>query len=243
MTDEHGDARGTGDQGSVGEALAAGGTGGPGRTVDAGGTVHAGGTGATGRLVLASASPRRAELLALLGRPFEVLVADIDETPVPGESPAALVERLAREKALAVAEGLVAAHGSATTSGPGAVDVVVVGADTVVVLDGAILGKPVDPADAAATLRRLRGRTHEVLTGVAVVRGSRLEVTSFVEATSVRFAPMTDAEVDDYVASGEPLDKAGAYGIQGLGGRFVESIEGSYHNVVGLPIAQLARVL
>ncbi len=203
-------------------------------------------------LILASASPRRAELLGLLGQPFEVRVADLDESPRPGETPGALVERLARAKAVAVAEDMVAqepvaedlvAEDLLAESGEAGGSTVVVGADTVVVLDGAILGKPADAADAVATLRRLRGRTHEVLTGVAVVRTPGLDVTSFVEATTVRFAPMTDAEVEAYVATGEPLDKAGAYGIQGLGGRFVEAIEGSYHNVVGLPVAQLARLL
>jgi septum formation protein len=189
-------------------------------------------------LVLASASPRRAELLALLGVTFEVQVADVDETPRPGEPAADLVERLAREKALAVAQN----------SAEGAVDVV--GADTVVVLDGDVLGKPADPADAVTMLRRLQGRDHEVVTGVAVVRSrpaslevpgpSSSDVVSFVETTEVRFAPMSDDEVEAYVATGEPLDKAGAYGIQGLGGRFVERIVGSYHNVVGLPLAQLA---
>ena len=225
------------------------------------------------RLVLASASPRRAELLALLGLPFDVQVADVDETPLPGEAAAALVERLAREKALAVARRLVPAGpdaGGADAGGAaepasgravehdryrsfdetggevpapldGAVDVV--GADTVVVLDGDVLGKPADRADAVVMLSRLQGRAHEVLTGVAVVRVPGLVATSFVEATTVRFAPMTDHDVEAYVATGEPLDKAGAYGIQGLGGRFVERIDGSYHNVVGLPLAQLAVLL
>jgi septum formation protein len=212
------------------------------------------------RLVLASASPRRSELLALLGRPFEVMVADVDETPEPGELPGHLVERLARSKALTVAELL------ADESGPAAI----IGADTVVVCDGEILGKPSGPADAARMLALLGGRTHEVLTGVAIARievetsvggaagtatesdghrrdlGGRPSIStiatvSFVETTTVQFAPLSSSEIGDYVATGEPLDKAGAYGIQGFGGRFVERIEGSYHNVVGLPLAQLAR--
>jgi septum formation protein len=183
------------------------------------------------RLVLASASPRRAELLALLGAPFEVRAADIDETPLAREAPASLVERLARTKAAAVAAAV--ADGT-----------VVIGADTVVVCDGDVLGKPADEADAAAMLARLAGRSHQVLTGVAVARaGSPGSEVSFVESTTVWFAPLHDADIAAYVATGEPLDKAGGYGIQGIGGRLVERIEGSYHNVVGLPLAQLAAVL
>ena len=193
------------------------------------------------QLVLASASPRRRELLALLGRPFTVRVADVDEAPLPGESAGALVERLAVAKALLVVEGL--------RPGAGPQGAVVVGADTVVVLDGEILGKPADADHAEVMLARLQGRVHEVCTGVAVARldgadpGAEATVACFVETTEVAFAPMTPADIAGYVATGEPLDKAGAYGIQGLGGRWVERISGSYHNVVGLPLARLARLL
>jgi septum formation protein len=172
--------------------------------------------------VLASASPRRRELLAGLGLRFDVRVADVDESPLPGESPTELVERLAGAKAAAV---------GATRRE------VVIAADTVVVADGDALGKPVDGDDAARMLRRLGGRTHHVLTGVAVRRGGFLSTT--VVSTEVTFRPLTEADIAWYVATGEPLDKAGAYAIQGAGGLFVERIDGSYHNVVGLPLAQL----
>jgi septum formation protein len=173
-------------------------------------------------LVLASASPRRRELLAGLGLRFDVRPADVDETPRPGEPPADLVERLAGAKAAAV--------GASRRE-------VVVAADTVVVADGDALGKPVGGDDAARMLRRLGGRTHHVLTGVAVRLGAAL--TSGVVSTEVTFRPLTEADIAWYVATGEPLDKAGAYAIQGVGGLFVERIDGSYHNVVGLPLAQL----
>jgi len=176
-------------------------------------------------LVLASASPRRSDLLAGLGLRFEVRVADVDESPVPRERPADLVERLAGAKAAEV---------GATRRE------VVVAADTVVVVDDEALGKPVDRDDAARMLRRLGGRTHEVLTGVAVRLGARLDTT--VVSTDVTFRPLTEGDIAWYVATGEPLDKAGAYAIQGAGGLFVEKIVGSYHNVVGLPLAQLASM-
>jgi septum formation protein len=176
----------------------------------------------SGGFVLASASPRRRELLAGLGLRFDVRAADVDETPRPGEPPADLVERLAGAKAAAV---------GATRRE------VVIAADTVVVVDGDTLGKPVDGDDAARMLRRLGGRTHHVLTGVAVRLGAAL--TTQVVATEVTFRPLTEDDVAWYVATGEPLDKAGAYAIQGAGGLFVERIDGSYHNVVGLPLAQL----
>ena len=197
--------------------------------------------GSTPRLVLASASPRRSELLALLGRPFTVVVADVDETPLPGEPADALVERLAAAKAALVAEQLRAGDGADAV----AVGAVVVGADTVVVLDGEILGKPVDAPNAEAMLERLQGRVHRVLTGVAVARVDHAGVAMrcFVDSTEVQFVPMTATDIAGYVSTGEPLDKAGAYGIQGLGGRWVERIAGSYHNVVGLPLARLAPLL
>jgi nucleoside triphosphate pyrophosphatase len=178
-------------------------------------------------LVLASASPRRRELLAAAGIRFEVLPVDIDETPADGESPDDHVKRLAREKA-----------GAAFAERP---DTVVLGADTVVVAGGAILGKPRDAEDAARMLRALAGRAHQVLTGVAVTgrRGTVVEVAR----TRVWFHPLSDGEIADYVASGEPHDKAGAYAIQGLASKFVERIDGSYSNVVGLPVALVYRLL
>ncbi|MCC6226016.1 MAG: septum formation inhibitor Maf [Microthrixaceae bacterium] len=179
------------------------------------------------RWVLASASPRRRDLLELLGHAFEVEAAEIDESPLPGEAPTQLVSRLARAKATSIA----ARH-------PGSV---VIGADTVVAVDGRILGKPTGAADAVSMLDLIAGRSHSVSTGVAVLAGGR--AYSAAAETTVAIAPMTAAEIDDYVATGEPLDKAGAYGIQGIGGRFVERIDGSYHNVVGLPLTLLVRLL
>ena len=178
-------------------------------------------------LVLASRSPRRADLLSRAGFRFEVVPADIDERPRPGEPPAALVRRLAREKAAAVA--LIHA------------DAVVLGADTLVVASGTILGKPVDASDAATMLRRLSGHAHNVLTGVAVhaPTGRQDEVAS----TRVVFRKLREVEIDWYVASEEPLGKAGAYAIQGLASRFVTRIDGSYTNVVGLPMAVVDRIL
>lgn len=185
-----------------------------------------------GRLILASASPRRSELLALLGRPFEVITADVDEAPLPNESAGELVVRLARAKASAVAQG-----------DQGNQSAIVIGADTVVVVDGDIIGKPRDVDDAANILRRLSGRAHHVMTGVSVMATNGNGNVDFVETTVVTFAPLTDRDIDEYIATGEPMDKAGAYGIQGHGGRFVTAINGSYHNVVGLPVAQLAAAL
>lgn len=173
------------------------------------------------RLVLASASPRRADLLRAAGLPFEVQAADIDERVLPGEAPAHYVARLAREKAARVA---------ATRA-----DAFVLAADTTVVVDGEILGKPEDAADAGRMLRLLSGRRHEVLTGVCLAGPGPFERAAVV-STTVEFARLTDEEVDRYVASGEPLDKAGAYAVQGLASRFVARIEGSHPNVVGLPV-------
>ncbi len=178
-------------------------------------------------LLLASASPRRLELLRALGLEPLVRPADVDETLRPGEDPHDAAERLARTKAAAVAEGAPAGA-------------VVLAADTIVVLDGEALGKPVDEADARRMLHALRGRTHDVVTGVALSRDGRL--VSGRETTEVLFAPMTDDEVDAYVASGEPADKAGAYALQGLGGLFVERITGTPSNVIGLPF-RLVRQL
>jgi septum formation protein len=179
------------------------------------------------QLILASASPRRADLLRAAGIAFEVVPAHIDERAQEGEVPATYVERIAKEKAQAVAR-----------EHPGAA---VLAADTTVVIDGLILGKPANDDDARAMLRRLSGRTHEVLTGVALIANGRMEPA--VETTRVRFVPMSDGDVDWYVASGEPRGKAGAYAIQGLASRFVDRVEGSYSNVVGLPIVQVWRLL
>ncbi len=171
-------------------------------------------------LVLASASPRRAELLRLAGYAFMTAQADLDETPHPGEAADVYVRRLAEAKAAAGA----ARH-------PGAV---VLGADTTVVVDGDILGKPADAAEAAAMLTRLQGRAHEVFTGVAVSGPDGR--ASAVARTRVWFAAMSADEIATYVATGEPMDKAGAYGIQGQASRYVTRIDGSYPNVMGLPV-------
>lgn len=178
-------------------------------------------------LYLASTSPRRRELLAQIGLAFHVLKVDIDESTRPGEAPTDYVGRLAREKAAA---GLAQA-------GEG----VVIAADTSVVLDDAILGKPASLDEALAMWARLSGREHRVLTGVAVASRERVEAQ--VVATRVRFRPLREAELRAYWASGEPCDKAGGYGIQGLGAVFVTGIDGSYSNVVGLPLAEAAALL
>ena len=180
-----------------------------------------------GKIILASRSPRRAELLRAAGFAFDVRAAEIDETPRPGEAAAAYVERLAIEKAQAV----FALDPSR----------MVLGADTTVVLDGRILGKPDDRADAIAMLKALSGRAHDVMTGVAIV--SALGVRSGVEHTRVWFSVVTDEDISQYVDSGQPMDKAGAYGIQGLASRFIPRIEGSYTNVVGLPVTLVSSIL
>ena len=174
------------------------------------------------RLVLASGSPRRAEILRAVGWPFETETAGVDETPRGGEPPIEYVERLAREKAGAVAGGRLFG--------------LVLGADTVVVVEGEVLGKPRDDGDARRMLRLLRGRWHEVLTGVALVRAEDARSVCAHERTRVRFAQMTDAEVDWYVSTGEPVDKAGAYAVQGRAALFIDGLEGDYWNVVGLPV-------
>lgn len=184
-------------------------------------------------MILASQSPRRIELMRDAGFSFTVQPADIDETAQPGEDPLALVGRLAGEKALSVAMTAPA-------------DELVVAADTVVALDGRILGKPADAAEARAMLTALSGRTHTVATGVAVARGGTEPsiVEHFVDTCAVRFHELDDDEIEAYVASGEPFDKAGAYGIQGRGGRLlVNSIHGDFYTVVGLPIARVVRLL
>jgi nucleoside triphosphate pyrophosphatase len=186
------------------------------------------------RIILASGSPRRAELLRAAGFEFETRVADVDESIRAGESPQSYVRRLAAEKS-ATAMMDVAREGRERTAESSASLVIILGADTTVVVDGEILGKPVDDAEAAAMLHRLSGRRHEVMTGVSVRQGA-CEVGR-VEISGVHFAPLTDADVAWYVASGEGRDKAGAYAIQGLASRFIPRIEGSYSNVVGLPVA------
>jgi septum formation protein len=186
------------------------------------------------RLLLASASPRRGELLRAAGFTFETLVVDVDETPRANEAPREYVRRLAVEKS-------AAAWGPAKAGDYSDDETVILAADTTVVIDGEILGKPRDDADAASMLRRLSGRTHEVLTGVSLRTGDR--ELSQVEVTRVEFAPVEEADVAWYVASGEGRDKAGAYAIQGLASRFVTRIEGSYPNVVGLPVASVVALL
>lgn len=181
-------------------------------------------------LHLASASPRRRELLAQIGVPFVTLIASIDETALPGEPAERYVERLAREKARA---------GLAALSDPA--DAVVLGADTAVVLDGRILGKPADRAECLSTLAALSGREHQVLTAVALASAQRIE--SRVVASRVRFRPLRAGEAEAYWATGEPCDKAGSYGIQGLAAVFVSQLEGSYSAVVGLPLCETAQLL
>lgn len=178
-------------------------------------------------LVLASASPRRQELLRNAGIPFEVQSADIPEDPLPGEGARECAERLAREKALAIAE-------KRPTD-------IVLGADTVVVIGGQILGKPTDAADAARMLRILSGRQHAVITGICLVVGGQWSVAS--ETTLVTMSAIDDAEIASYIACGEPMDKAGAYAIQGIASRWIPSIDGDYSNVVGLPVALVDRML
>lgn len=185
-------------------------------------------------LILASASPRRRELLDLVGVPFTTESADLNEELLPNEAAAAYVQRLAEEKAHAI----WSKHKAADTE---ADPLVVLGADTCVVCDGKILGKPKDISGARHMLEMLSGRTHAVLTGLAIV--TRKGVTRAVEVTQVTFNVLTSAEIAAYVATGEPLDKAGAYAIQGGAARWIPRIEGCYFNVVGLPIARTASLL
>jgi septum formation protein len=218
------------------------------------------------RLVLASASPRRAELLRAAGYEFETLAMDVDETVRPSESPADYVRRLASEKSAramerlgpakaghyrresqpasadtSVADTSVVSGFSQTIRPTGVLDVIIIGADTAVVIDGEVLGKPEDDDHAARMLRRLSGRRHEVITGVSVRSQSRELV--HVEITAVEFSRLSDADVASYVASGEGRDKAGGYAIQGLASRFIPRIDGSYSNVVGLPVAAVCELL
>ena len=179
------------------------------------------------RLILASASPRRAELLRAAGIEFDTQPADVDESVHAGETPDAYVRRVAVAKARVITAG--------------APDAIVLAADTTVVVDHHILAKPENDDDARRMLRLLSGRSHDVLTGVCVAHGDRIDTR--VETTRVVFAPLSAAEVDWYVASGEPADKAGGYAIQGLASRFVTRIDGSYSNVVGLPVALVYEML
>jgi len=185
-------------------------------------------------LVLASASPRRRELLTQAGFSFEVQPAHIPEEPLADEDPIAYVTRLAREKARAVFDQIAAERGDVA-------DLAVLGADTTVTLDEHILGKPEDAADAARMLRMLSGRTHRVITGVAVVTAER--TVAAAEVTAVRFLNLRNEEIAAYIASGEPMDKAGAYGIQGYAARWIPRVEGCYFNVMGLPIALVVKML
>ena len=176
-------------------------------------------------ILLASGSPRRRELLAQLGLQFQIASPDVDETPLPGEAPVPYVERLAIVKAQAVA---------ATD------DTLVIAADTTVEIAGDILAKPADADEARSMLRRLSGRTHQVHTGIAVQRGGR--TLSEVVTAHVTFVALSDAQIDWYVATGEPMDKAGAYAVQGIGGVFVETVNGSVSNVIGLPLHRLVAL-
>ena len=176
-------------------------------------------------VILASSSPRRRELLTLIGLLHEVLPADVDETLLAGEAPAVYAERLARAKA-------------AKSAAPGSVSI---GSDTIVVVDGKVLGKPRDAADAHQMLEQLSGRSHVVMTAVAVEFNGRM--TSEVVQVGVTFRPLSDEDIDDYIATGEPMDKAGAYGIQGYGATIVERVDGDYFAVMGLPLNRLMRLI
>ncbi len=177
-------------------------------------------------LILASASPRRKELLGLFHIPFEVRVADIDETMDPEKSPFDEVARVSRLKALAI---------------PREENDVVIAADTIVVCEGQILGKPKSEEEAVSMLNLLSGRDHQVMTGCTVVKGDRTE--TFTEVTDLHFRALSQKEIENYVASGEPMDKAGSYGIQGGAALFCERMAGDYYNVMGLPVCRLGQVL
>lgn len=182
------------------------------------------------KIILASASPRRKELLEKAGAVFRVITAD-NEEHMEGSSPGEIVENLSAQKALCVAGALL----------PGDEARIIIGADTIVAFEGKMLGKPADTEDAVQTLRRLQGNTHQVFTGVTVLYKADGEWKryTFAECTDVTFYPVTEEEIRSYVATGEPMDKAGSYGIQGLFGIYVKGIRGDYNNVVGLPAARL----
>ena len=182
------------------------------------------------KLILASSSPRRAEILRDAGISFSVLSSAIDETPIPGETPQQHVQRLADAKGELVAARAV---------GPS----LIISADTVVVLDGQILGKPRSTEEARHMLELFSGRTHSVVTGVTVLRLPEMQRRQFVETTLVHFSKLSSQEISRYLATAEPYDKAGAYAIQGRAGRYIPRIEGCYYNVVGLPLARLILTL
>jgi septum formation protein len=177
-------------------------------------------------VILASQSPRRRELLGLFRIPFEIQAADIDETMDPDLPAGQEVSRVSRSKAMAIAADD---------------DQIIIAADTIVVVDGRVLGKPQSPDHARQMLKSLSGRDHQVMTGIAVRRGSQCAVCT--EVTDVTFRPLTDAEIDAYIATGEPMDKAGAYGIQGGAALFCEKLHGDYYNVMGLPVCRLGLML
>ncbi|MGH9685065.1 MAG: Maf family protein [Candidatus Acidiferrales bacterium] len=185
------------------------------------------------KLILASGSPRRAEILRNAGFIFEVSPARIDESPLAGELSDACVRRLAHAKARAAAQDDLILEP----------DTYIIGADTVVVAEGQMLGKPADFQDARRMLRLLRGKTHEVLTGVSILSGSDGPEKQHVETTRVTMLQFSDSDIDEYLATSEPFDKAGAYGIQGIGGRFVSRVEGCYFNVMGLPLSRVWSML
>ena len=178
------------------------------------------------KLILASQSPRRKELLGLFHIPFTIAVADIDETMDPTKDPAREVARVSRAKAMAI---------------PREIEDVVIAADTIVVLDGTVLGKPKNAAHAEAMLTALSGKDHQVMTGVTVLRGEK--ILTHTEITDIHFRPLSQKEIRAYVASGEPMDKAGAYGIQGGAALFAEKMHGDYYNVMGLPVCRLWQML
>jgi septum formation protein len=185
------------------------------------------------KLILASASPRRSEILRNAGFTFEIVPADIDEALLSGESARDYVRRLAEQKARAALE----------RRGMHAPPAIVIGADTTVVAAGEILAKPENEEDARRMLRLLSGNTHEVLTGISLIRSADGRAASHVETTRVTFSPLAESEVEDYIATGEPFGKAGAYAVQGTGGRYVSRIEGCYFNVMGLPLSRLWTML
>jgi septum formation protein len=185
------------------------------------------------KLILASASPRRAQILRDAGMRFEIVRANVSERRKRGETARTMTRRLAQAKAQAVASKLGSKPRAA----------IVIGADTIVEVNGQLLGKPRSPAAAREMLRKLSGRTHRVVTSVAAIRLPDGAAVTATESTRVRFAALTPDEIAQYVATGEPLDKAGAYAVQGISGRFIERIDGCYFNVVGLPLARLYRML
>ncbi len=186
------------------------------------------------KLILASSSPRRAEILRNAGFDFAVVPAHVDETRRPNEHPADYVRRLAEDKAHTVARQLAKDAASDST--------LIIGADTAVVIDSEILCKPSSAANAREMLRRLNGKTHEVYTGLTLLQGNGTVHTA-VEKTRVTFESLSEGEIEEYIATGEPFDKAGAYAIQGRGGKFISHIEGCYFNVMGLPLARLYAML